>query len=193
MGAQSFSLRIRDDNINQAYNYLVDKAIENNGRDPYNGTISTCELGSCKKRFDNYSEKNIKEACRYIESIDYGQKGVANYIDLGAVEYKIIKPVKRTYDNTPKYKLMYIVENSMGNKVESFLTKTQAVNKALELATKNMESYRVTKDYDLIEGNNLLVRCSLEEKTYKTKPKSIPKNCVLKELHEYILFGWAVE
>lgn len=191
MGAQSFLESIKSHSAKEGFDILVEKAIQCNGSDSYNGTISTCDIGLCKKRFDKYSEKNIKEAYKYIEDINYGNKWQADYIDLGVVEYKVIKAVKKTYENSPKYKLKYIVESQMGFKVDSFTNKTDAVNKALELAAKNIQNYRVVKDYDLIEGNNLLVRCSPEEKSYKTKPKKMPNGSRLVEIHEYLFFGWA--
>lgn len=191
MGAQAFSESIKSHSAKEGFNILAERAIECHGSDSYNGTISTCEFGSCKKRFDKYSEKNIKEAYKYIEDINYGEKWQADYIDLGVVEYKVIKAVKESYENSPKYKLKYIVEDFRGAKIDSFMTKTEAINKASELVTKNMKSYRITKDYDLVEGNNLLVRCLPEEKSYKTKPKKIPKGSRLVEIHEYLFFGWA--
>lgn len=193
MGANAFIETIKAYDARSGFNNLVEHAINTHGADSYNGTISTCEFGSCKKKFANYSEKNRKEAYEYIESVDNGSKWDADYIDLGVVEYTLVKPVKKSYENSPKYKLKYVVEDFRGTKIDSFITKTEAIDKASELATKNMCDYRVTKDYDLVEGNNLLVRCSYETKSYKTKPKNIPKNSMLKEVHEYIFFGWASE
>lgn len=191
MGAQSFAEIIKSCSAKEGFDMLVEKSIQSHGSDSYNGTISTCDFGLCKKRFNEYSDKNIKEAYKYIESIGYGEKWQADYIDLGVVEYRVIKAIKKVYENSPKYKLKYIVENQMGIKAGSFITKTEAVNKALELTAKNMQSHRVIKDYDLIEGNNLLVRCSLEEKVYKTKPKKISQESKLVQVHEYLFFGWA--
>jgi hypothetical protein len=86
MGACNFVLMANGKSASEAYNTLVDYAVYCYGHDPYNGTISTCDLGRCTLSFANYEAKNEAEAYEHVKSRDYGEKWVADYVDLGRLK-----------------------------------------------------------------------------------------------------------
>ena len=112
MGAQSFCTTIIAENARQAFEMLTGEATYEKGHDHYNGTISTCSMGRCRRSYNTYSKKNEKEAYEFIEKDGNGEKWVASYIDLGVIKYvkRTIKKVVKTYD--AKYKQKFCVINA---------------------------------------------------------------------------------
>lgn len=201
MGAQAFHHTINAETFKEGYNILYEEAICEYGSDPYSGTIATCDCAARPSyKFDGaYKESNMDKALKMIEDEDYGEKWLASFIDLGVVEYKVIKPKKTNKEKSnPKYKIGYTVRpssqydsNSHRGRSLNFNTKTEAVNKAMELSIEDKIEYNVYKEYVLVEGNPLLTTVELEAKSYKTKPKKVPQGCRLVEVHKYIFYGWA--
>ena len=202
MGATNFVETVLAKTAREGFESLSENARYEYGNDGYNGTISTCSMANRPFYIfkDSYKKSNDEKAMEMIENDDYGEKWLAKHIDLGVVEYKIIKPKKiNTEKEKPKYTLAYTVKpiDYLCNQgrgyynIPSFKTKTEAVNKAMELASKDNAEYFVSKEYVLNEGNSEVARIELEEKSYKTKPKNIPKGCRLIEIHKYMFFGWA--
>ena len=83
MGAINFSNEAKAKTAGEAYDYLVEEALYEHGHNPYNGTISTCDIGRCTLSFAKYNEKNRDKAYEHIEKNDWGSKWVADYVDLG--------------------------------------------------------------------------------------------------------------
>lgn len=83
MGGCSFSVSAKAKKPRDAFNELVEEAVYMYGHDPYNGTISTCEIGRCTLSFSKFEKENIETAYEHIEERDYGKKWVADYVDLG--------------------------------------------------------------------------------------------------------------
>ena len=83
MGAVNFSDEAKAKNASAAYDYLVEEALYEHGHNPYNGTISTCDMGRCTLSFKEFKEENIEKAYDHIEEIGWGSKWVADYVDLG--------------------------------------------------------------------------------------------------------------
>lgn len=198
MGSSSFIHLVTATNAREAYSKLVESAIEEYGRDIYNGRISTCDMGRLVKSYDKYTITNEKQALQIIADMDNGRKWYADYIDLGVVEYKVITLKKETVQNKPPViRVKYTVreKNLMYNTgIEKYFdTKTEADNYALKLSIQNPnKEYEVHKEGVLIEGKTLQTRIVREVKSYKTKPKlkEMP-NRVIIPIHKYIFFGWA--
>lgn len=83
MGAECFCNRANGKTAREAFNKLCDIAIHNYGNDPYNGTISTCDMGRCTLSFDKYEKENADKAFEHIKEEEYGRKWYADYVDLG--------------------------------------------------------------------------------------------------------------
>lgn len=83
MGAINFSNSVKAKNAVEGYDILVDEALYEHGHNPYNGTISTCDMGRCTLSFKKFKEENYDKAYEHIEKNDWGSKWVADYIDMG--------------------------------------------------------------------------------------------------------------
>lgn len=183
--------------IQDAFDRLVSEYEREYGERAYNGTISTCSLGSCKLSFDKYSESNYKKAQKYITDNHYGSKWIADYINLGVVGYKVITVKKEFLKNKPKYKLRFVVSKySNFEKIKTnfyYLTKKEADEKALSLTLDSGVEHIVSKEYVLV--NNSKSDCSrfyVDNKIYKNKPKLKPmRNRKVIPIKKYLFFGWA--
>ena len=83
MGATFFENAIFAENPQKAYDLLTEDAIDQYGRDSYNGTISTCN-GFCRSQlsFEKYSKTNENKAEKYINKhMDDMGKRDCEYID----------------------------------------------------------------------------------------------------------------
>ena len=84
MGAINFCNTESGKTASEAYNKLCEEAVYYYGHDPYNGTISTCDMGRCTLSFKEYESGNEDKAYHHIlKEMDYGEKRTANYVDLG--------------------------------------------------------------------------------------------------------------
>lgn len=198
MGSTNFIEEITTTkSVREAFNTLVEKYEREYGDRDYNGTISTCSLGSCKLSFEKYTEGNYNKAKKYIKNNDYGHKWRADYIDLGIGGYKVITIKKEIFKNKPEYKLRYVVymykhfEKIITN--FNYSTKTEADNKAFALTLEIGVEHRVVKEYLLV--NNSKSDCSrfyVDNKEYKSKPNLKPlKNRKIIPIKRYLFFGWA--
>lgn len=199
MGAKNFEHLILAYNAGRAFNRLVEDAEYESGHDDYNGTISTCSMGKCTLKFDKYSATNQKKAEQHVEKNDWGRKWFADYVDLGAVEYHVLTVKKRPVGKTaPSYKMKFVVkrcpEDYLGEPivVQSFNTKTEADQFALEQTLKKTDPHKVVKEYVLEKGEACLTETYIETKVYKSKPtlKPMPNRKIV-ALHKYLFYGWA--
>lgn len=184
MGSCSF-IHVEDGiNVGAAFSSAVADAICEYGKDPYNGTISTCNLGYCKKIADKYSKTVEKEAYKFVTDNDYGDgKRVAYALDMGVSEYLVRTVKKVTKPSCVKYKVLDEFYHSV---ISSFKTKQEAEQAAEKYAIKKGDPVFVMKE----EGSSS--HYYIEEKTYKTKPNLKPmKNREVLEIHKYMFYGWA--
>jgi hypothetical protein len=193
MGAQSFVKTITAATAQEAYQRLYDSAVYEYGNDSYNGTISTCSMGRCKKSFSTYKAENEKQARELIDRLDNGEKWIADYIDLGVVEIQkvTVKKVVKTY--TADYRFMFGVYKSHTNDLVStralFKTKGEADKYAINLALKGQD-VQVRRRPVNMGGNDIVstfetVRTPTKKKTTKTP------NAIIQEKHKFVFFGWA--
>lgn len=201
MGVITFKHFIEDYSAKEAFNRLVADALYEKGHDRYNGTISTCDLGRCTLKFDEYSPTNKEKIYKHLYDRDGGEKWVADYVDLGPIEYHVLTVKKRPVSKeAPKYKIKFSVKRATwidGRRrefltVKSFKTKTEADQFALEQTLKTLEEHQVIKEYVLEKGNDCLTETYIEKKVYKSKPtlKPMPNRKVV-ALHKYLFYGQA--
>lgn len=86
MGASNFIEFASARTPQHAFDNLVDELVEEFGDDPYNGTMSSCELSSEDpvKLADIWSPDVAKAAVRFADGADWGEKGYARTLDCGA-------------------------------------------------------------------------------------------------------------
>ena len=201
MGAESFIHEITARSAKEAFDMLIEIANEEYGTASYNGSINTCSMGRCKKKFDKYSKKNENEAYKYIDEVGNGDKWVADYIDLGPVKYEVATYKRVHQDGASKnYKMKYRVfklnEDTREYSIPTsyyYNTKPEADKKSLELAIKEDAYYAVKKIYVPLDNKDLIVSEIVKEtRTCKSKPnlKPMPERKIY-EYHKYIFYGWA--
>lgn len=196
MGAIGFIHVIESTSIKEGFDELVAEAEMLYGREPYNGTISTCSLGRTVYSEPKYTKTAEKKAIKYVEDSEYGVKWEARVIDLGPVEYKVVTVKKENVKGTPKYKMKYVVVKNAhfkGEGVKSFDTKKQADDYAMMQALENQkDTYEVQKKYVLESGTPTTTEIVREVKTYKSKPKLKPMpNRKVVPIHKYVYYGKA--
>lgn len=178
----------------EAFGILCQQMQREYGEDPYNGTLSTCNLGRCVKRFGKYSETNKKQAYKLIDKAfedGTAQKWRANYIDLGVKKYIVTEYKLKKMSNSPKYKIGYIVKSNVETD-RYFSSKTEAYDYALKTAPRGGYLW-IEKGYYLMEGNSRIAEVEANVKEYKKKPARIKAGAHVEEVHEYIFFGYAAE
>jgi phosphoribosylformylglycinamidine (FGAM) synthase PurS component len=197
MGACEFTESADAGNVREAFEGLCEDARYEAGHDSYNGTISTCSLGRCKMKFDTYTKANEEKARKIIEKDGYGQKWVADYIDLGVVCYDVVTVKKKNTQYNAKYKQQFVVcDEASLNPVRNYHydTKPMADEKAMELTLQASGSadFIVRKMMVKLLGNDVVSRFMVEKKSYGGKPKLNPmKNRKIIEIHRYLFYGLA--
>lgn len=85
MGASNFIEFASARTPQRAFDNLVDELVEEFGDDPYNGTMSSCELSSEDpvKLADTWSADVAKVAVRFADDADWGEKWYAHALDCG--------------------------------------------------------------------------------------------------------------
>lgn len=197
MGAISFIKRVQSENASLAFQELVGQAVYEHGKDKYNGTISTCSIGRCRRIFDKPSKNNLTLAYKFIEDHDNGEKRLADYIDLGISHYVIRKVTKvLPKSKTPvKFKPVFNIERDFDDKpVAQKETKKEAEETALNLTLKTGKEHYVRKSMKIVSGSADVSRFIISETQVAKKPSFKPNSKkVVVPIHEYIFYGWAAD
>lgn len=199
MGAQNFSIVGYGTSAREVFEGLVQDAEYEYGHDSYNGTISTCSLGRMKKVADKYTKSVDGKAHKIIEDEDYGVKWEARVLDLGVVRYELYsaKKVAHKAKKVAEYRQRFVILNldSCGREkmVSHFATKKEADDEALRLIAQYPKNdYVVAKrSINVNRGDDVVTEFKTETKVRASKPKTIPKGSILREVHKYIFYGWA--
>jgi hypothetical protein len=181
MGAQDFYIRQRANSPEEAFTLAVEEAIEENGNDIYNGTVSTCHgfsdvtqmfrKGSLNKEefIHNMLNRAGKRDCFIIE--DAAPVKNTNKIK-SVVEHNVIK-------GTSKWELRYNVYSQLRNTViMSYKTKAEAV----EFARKHTEK---TQNPTFVRMEKILTNQDSVVARIKYKQSSQEKEGM------YTIFGYA--
>lgn len=169
MGATDFRLTSRGISATQAFNTAVQEAIDEEGNNPYNGTISTTEYyGDLTDKFkksgksinafiDEFLESCYKHHC-YSICIESPE------IDKGKIKSKVDHIVT---PGTKKWVLKYVVHCLREDRiVASCLTKGEAVGKARKFTEETRLPTSIEMTKVLEKGNTTVARVS-----YKGKDK----------------------
>lgn len=200
MGGVCFAQQVSAVSPMAGYNFLVDEAIREYGDRPYNGTISTCQLGKCVKEYWGRAKDSIKAAHKIIEELDYGEKWVADYIDCGiagSIEYSLVLSEVADGRDSEGYTIVYRGKQIFG----TYKSKAEAVTEMKKLLSvlKEEKSRRAANLEDRYEirgiknkgkvyqriGWTEVRRSERELKTVKKQGNRIV------QMHTYIFFGIA--
>ena len=191
MGAERFKYFIEGENPKKCFEKLVQQSIISRYCESYDGTIAICEFGKCTLQFDKYLNSNEEKALKYIEDNEDISIDIANYIDLGIVEYELVNIYMINEDNIEENGIRYYILKREGfnfsNIVEFEYTLNEANNKAMELKINNPN-----EDFIVCKNNSVCTKFGVEKIKYKNKPKlNLKENQKLLEIHKYLFYGWA--
>ena len=207
MGATGISKTVETTNIKGVWQKLHDTARDRwSGEDycedyAYSGDWNTVSLGKIKKVLDKYSPTKAKAWCKknLDKTWDDIYKRDSITLDFGVVGYEVwtVKKSCPKDKKAPKYETKFVIyhRNDMGRIVEdgSEKTATLANSKAMKLTMDTGGYYYVKKTRVLVSGNEDTATFSIVKKSYKSKPKSVKKGGVLKEVHHYEILGVAAD
>lgn len=193
MGACEVSAVRSGLNANSVFDALRDEAKHEYGYDAYNGSFSTCGLTRVHRMFSTYKKGNEDKAFKFLENRNIDKRDV-EAVDLGVRGY-VVKKYKYVKGKN-SLKLRYVVtKTSQGNSMEYakiFTSLDNAKAYALKASMETGKTYEVTKRYvDEKSHEQSVGYTTIESKEYKNKPKRIPKDAVVREVHVYAFYGWA--
>lgn len=209
MGATTFTIKAKGNNVRQVFNDLVEDAIMRYGHDSYNGTISTTSLadkvyipenllkGKNKdKKINNYIDENY-------EDIFY-DKYETRYADLGVDHYKSYSAEWQNYEYTPKREkgVRTLTKFSLVEKDgERFKTKTY---QSLKVYDTLAEAKRGAKEMALRKGEAITIKkhrsngemftlghIDLVSDGKKYKSARTAKTKIYKPIYEFMFFVYA--
>ena len=201
MGAQSVFHVYDAASAEEGFRRIADEARYEYGYDCYNGTISNCDLvGRVEKVADKFSKTAYNKACKIADQkLDSVGKRCVRAIDCGVIEYRsyCYKRDTSCKAGTPKYAARYVLEDRWTGKAigqKTFETITAAKEELISLARRGkvcVPTIEIVKKPVLVSGSPTAGVYRLVEKSYKTKPKSVPKDGWVEEIHRYVCYGWA--
>jgi hypothetical protein len=180
MGAHDFQSSMRAKSMRDAYNQLVEYAIEEHGNDSYNGTISTTrgfkdvtsKYKSSKMTINQFIDKHIDDCNKWGEA--WGiciEEPVGNNLK---VKTQVTHSVSK---GTKKWVLKYVVYQ-YDTRIGSKDTKGDAVKLAREYTEKHGKRTTIVMEKVLESGSNMVA-----EVTYKSSDKE--------KDGKYLFFGMA--
>lgn len=180
MGAQKFITRQRGSNKQVAFNIAVENAIEDEGNDPYNGTISTCISNQDvttefkRSKLDKISfinkmlEESEKRRCFCITELE----PITNTNKIKTtVEHEMIK-------GTSKWELIYNVYAGCDDRlVSGHSKKGDAVDSARKYTEKTKATTFVRMEKKLVNQNPNVASIKYKESSTECEGS-------------YVFFGW---
>lgn len=196
MGARDFNKSVTAKTAEEGFSLLTSEATFESGNDGYNGTINTCDMGGCVKRFDKFNQTTMKQATKKIEEYEK-EKGVAYYIDCGVEKMELITVEnKRGNYKKPVYKeqyCLYVRERRsygdilIGEKNTFKEAKLYAGNYAL----KEGISVSIRKERRLMKGETTVAEVVIKHREIKTVPKTLKLNQKIEKYYRFAFFGLA--
>ena len=194
MGACSVSEIRKGESAGRVFDKMCEEYIREYGDDSYNGTFSTCDFCGISLRMTGmFKQSNVKTAEKHIrEHMDRMGKRDAYAVDMGIDHYEIVKT--KLVSTKRKPSVHYFVANyETGKRVKTFEQLDKAKVYATDTATKEGTELYVGKCFSDQYGHDELFTTVTDVKIKKSKPKTVPKGAVLKEIHAYYFYGWAAE
>ena len=197
MGAMGFNKSVTTRTAEDGFDFLTRAATFESGNDIYNGTINTCDMGGCVKKFDKLNQTTIKKATKIVEAYEK-EKGVAYYINCGIEKMELVtvenkrgnykKPVyKEQYCLYVKGKQSYGGDTLIGDKD----TLREAKKYAGDYALKEGISVSIRKERKLMEGETSVAEVVIKRREIKTEPKTLKVNQKIEKYYRFVFFGSA--
>ena len=196
MGATNVLYEATGSDYRKAFNALWHEAERQFGSDPYNGSISTMSLsGRPTKIAVKYSDAAEKKARAHIEKDDWGEKRVAQCLDLGVIGYEVSRFEKVPHTKAEAIYETYFIAYADDRELGAFKKAADAracAEKAL-LTCPNAERIYVEKTSRPKEkyASTTAAEWRRVTRTSKSKPKKIAKGATVSEIHRFWFYGWA--
>lgn len=189
MSKFEFQETIIDVTAEDGFKTLVGRVTEDECFDAF---VLTCDLGECTLKFDKYDKDNEIKAQKHIKEMNYGEECIANYIDLGVVEYETIEIKKEDIKNDIKIEYSIVEMVIMDNNIKYIDTGYASSNleyiesKAAELALETGNQFHIMKKISYFESVIKFVKTKKSDE----KPQ-VEDNQKVNEKHKYIFYGIA--
>lgn len=199
MGSTNFFQSITARSASEGFDYLVEEAEHEYGHDCYNGTISTCSLGRCRKQFDKLTKTSLKETEKLVDKhLSDTSKGSADYINCG-LERMVLVTVenKRGQYKKPVYKEQYCIYagKDMFPYDERLLDTKDTLKAAKEYAgkyaLKEGREVSIRKERTLVKGETTVAEVVIKRREIKSIPKTLKPNQKIEKYYKFVYFGWA--
>ena len=208
MGATTFTMTEKGNDVKEVFNDLVEEALRLYGDNRYNGKISTTSLANeirLPKEVQNSKDKNkaINELLMKDENFGFIHKWETRYADLGVSHYESYVPKWVADARKPKIekgvrteRKFSVVKKQNNTRTKTYQARnifpniTKAKKYAKEQALKTGEEFtimqhRSNEEMFQVGHMNLIA----DGKTYKT-PRKL-KTKVVKPVNEFIFFVYA--
>ena len=194
MGACEVSEIRKGENAVRVFDKMCGEYTCEYGDDNYNGTFSTCNFyGVSLQMTGMFKQGNVKIAKKHInERMEKIDKRDAYAVDMGIDHYEIVKA--KLVSTKRKVSARYFVGNyETGKRLKTFEQLDKAKAYAIEMATKENEGLYIGKCFGDQYGDDELFNTKMDVKIKKSKPKTVPKGAVVREIHVYYFYGLAAE
>lgn len=196
MGARDFSTSVTTRTAEEGFRFLKSEATHEYGNNSYNGTINTCDMGGCVKKFDKFNQTTLKQASKIVEEYEK-EKGVAYYINCGVEKMELITVEnKRGVYKKPVYKEMNCLYVREPRQYEATLigskdTLKEAKKFAGEYAFKECLGVSIRKERTLVKGETTVAEVVIKRRDIKTEPKTLKSNQKIEKYYRFLFFGSA--
>ena len=194
MGACEVSKIRKGENAVRVFDKMCGECVYEYGDNNFNGTFSTCNFYGVSLRMTGmFKPKNVKTAEKHIrEHMNKMMKRDAYAVDMGIDHYEVVKA--KLVSTKRKPSVHYFVGSYETDKwLKTFEQLDKAKVYVVEMATKGNEELYIGKCFVDQYGNDELFNTKMDVKIKKSKPKTVPKGAVVREIHVYYFYGWAVE
>ena len=199
MGACGFVQVVDAASARQGFEILSDNARAMYGYDAYNGTISTTRFrGVAEKVADKWTKTSEKKALKLAdELLDRCPKWECRAIDCGVVEYRITTLKKNTSHTATaaKYQTRFVLHDALEKRIgsKSYATQAEAKTALLNLFKEGKidQGAFIVKEPVLVSGDPKVSAFYTAVKTSKSRPKSVPADAIVEEIHRFVLCGVA--
>ena len=195
MGACSRIVTIDATSGKEAFQIIYDEDLIEYGEDSYNGSFSTTHYIGPYRGVD-LSNKDFSKSTEEIAMaardniLERTSKWEATTVNMGIVGYRATKNVIKS--TKLKLETRYVLENSKTGK--TYLLNAKTTTDAKKSLEGNINEYDTVKKVYIDPSNKSKTGVLFEKetitKTYKKRPKTVPKGFKLETIYKFMVIGW---
>lgn len=197
MGGEYFTISGQGATPEEAYTKLVKRMIAEYGDNPYNGTISTCSLGYCRKEFEGKANRNRDKAINLVDGTlkEGAEKWRADYVKVGVCGYEEYSlEVKKVHSirNMHGYR---VVDKDFVPAPESdlFYKETDGIKNFKEIIKRNINTMPLDAEYKLVLCGIPIYEAKWEvkRKSERVLKRTLKESNRIIPIYEYMFYGIA--